>query len=246
MVNIPRLRKPTGRSPPRPQVKLGVPCLSMKLLAALPVFCLLALASAQDSPQRCTSPDQMDGIVSVFVPLQLASDYGTFSYDAVNERVYSNIFMNNGKQTWQQVDILLFEKSVMYRYFPQNKTCLKGPLTVPFQKFGVPKNAMLLGPVFAGTPEIPRAGLLCNNWNVFEQGNYYLMTFTDYDCFPLYFMAANWKGWFSESFMNITVGIRDPTVFTPPPECDHPASETLASRRLHPWHPWVLSSPSLG
>ncbi|XP_059811396.1 mammalian ependymin-related protein 1-like [Hypanus sabinus] len=207
----------------------------MKLLATLPIFCLLALASALDSPQRCTSPDQIEGMVSVFLPLQFTGDYGMFSYDAINKRFYSHFFLSKGEQTWQQVDILLFEKSVMYLYFPQNKTCLKAPLHAPFQKFGVPKNATLLGPSSIGTLQVPGAGLLCNTWNGIEYGVYYITSFTDYDCFPIYRVNVFGKFWYSETYMNITAGIRDPTVFTPPPECDDPVYEPSLSERLHPW-----------
>ncbi|XP_059811397.1 ependymin-like [Hypanus sabinus] len=208
----------------------------MKLLATLPIFCLLALASALDSPQRCTSPDQMEGMVSVFHPVNFVDNYGNFSYDAINKRFYKSVFVfRGGHQQWKQVDILLFQESVMYRYFPHNGTCLKSSLRAPFRKFGVPKDATFIGQVYIGSVDIPKAGVRTNVWSGAEDNVKYMMTFTDVKCLPQFRAKFQEDHWFSESFTDLVLGIRDPTVFTPPPECDDPVYEPSLSERLHPW-----------
>ncbi|XP_051900897.1 uncharacterized protein LOC127586910 [Pristis pectinata] len=162
-----------------------------------------------------------------FFPVQFLGDYGKFSYDAVNKRLYSNLLMSRGRKQWQQVNILLFQKSVMYQYFPNNQTCLKSPLGAPFRRFGVPKNATFLAQTYIGVPPFPGTGLLTNGWTGSRDGVSYLMTFMEYKCLPNYQAFISTKGWFSESFYNLTLGIQDPSVFIPPPECGEPIPGTV-------------------
>ncbi|XP_072101671.1 ependymin-like, partial [Mobula birostris] len=140
-----------------------------------------------------------------------------------NKRLYKSAFVfRGGIQVWKQVDILLFQKSVKYQYFPHNRTCLKSPLRIPFPKFRVSKSAKFLSQLYVGSATIPKAGLLTNIWSKVEDNENYVTTFTDVKCLPQYRAHFREDGWFSESFYNLTLGIRDPKVFIPPSECDDP------------------------
>lgn len=192
----------------------------MKLSAALPVCLLLALASALEVPKPCTPPELMEGQIGTFYPRRLQGDYGMFSYDAKNERIYAKMFMNREGRHWQQVDLLLFQKEVLFQFFPGNGTCVKFPLHTPFPSPLLPKNATFAGKVELGTTSIPHAALQINCWAAAQEGaSYTVMTTTDRGCLPQWWATYDSEGWFSKSFFNITLGIIDPSVFTPPPQC---------------------------
>ncbi|XP_069769024.1 ependymin-like [Narcine bancroftii] len=114
---------------------------------------------------------------------------------------------------------MLYNESVMYNFFPGNRSCVKHSLRTPFQPFGVPPNATFLSQIFSGAVSFPKARLLFNIWGgVLDRVNY-AMIFTEHGCFPLFSTFYQTQGWFFKSFNDITMGIQDPNIFKPPVEC---------------------------
>ncbi|XP_067877577.1 mammalian ependymin-related protein 1-like [Heterodontus francisci] len=112
--------------------------------------------------------------------------------------------------------------SIHYIFYPQNKTCVKYPLRTPFQRIEIPRNATFIAQMYIGGSSSPNEGVLANVWNGDLDTGSYILTFTEYGCLPLFEVHYNNEtGWSSEVFLNLTKGISDPTVFTPPPECSH-------------------------
>ncbi|XP_069750355.1 ependymin-like isoform X2 [Narcine bancroftii] len=192
---------------------------SMKLFLALVACWLLALVCS-DIPQPCTSPDLFEGYISEMHPNQLRPAYGMFSYDAIHQRFYTSMLVYKDNKPEHQVDLFLYNESVRYKFFLGNQTCMKFPLLTPFKPFGVPKDANFLTQIYVGSPSVPEALLLMNIWNVTQDRGNVKIGFSDYGCYPLYWHIEFTDSWTLKSFVNLTLGIQDPTVFNPPLECE--------------------------
>lgn len=188
------------------------------LSAALPLCVLLALSSAVEAHKPCPPPDQIQGLVTVMYP-SLWMDYGTFAYDAVKERMYTLLTIVRGDQHWLQGDLQLFQEGFAYQFFPGNKTCVKSPLSTPFPSLTLPKNATFISSIWLGTTSIPDAGLMADVWTAEQDGVYHSITFTQPGCVPQWRASFGSDGWVGRSFYNLTLSIFDPSVFTPPPQC---------------------------
>ncbi|XP_060711663.1 ependymin-like [Hemiscyllium ocellatum] len=182
------------------------------------LFFLGALGSA---PKPCTSPDLLEGQKTVF-DQSAELEGGSFSYDAVQKRIFASkvTYFSNGT-TLQEMEFLLFQESVRYQFYPESGKCVKSALHTPFQHIEVPSNATLIIQTYIGGSSDPQEGLLANIWNV-ETGDGvpYILTFTAFGCLPL---SVNYyckeRGWIVESINGLTTGIRDPNVFIPPASC---------------------------
>lgn len=150
------------------------------------------------------------------------SDYFVeFSYDAVQKRIYSLfVKITRGVPAEPVITYFLFKQKVMYYFHPKIRTCVKYPLRVPFQPIAVPKNATFISQMLIGSSASSDEGLLVNIWGLKSNVSYDSLTFTAHGCFPVSKLSDHKEaGWSIETFMNMTLGIRNPNIFQPPAEC---------------------------
>ncbi|XP_067877573.1 ependymin-like isoform X1 [Heterodontus francisci] len=195
---------------------------TMKLLAALFICSLFFLVTEGDKPAPCSSPMLLEGQIILFDQSKFYEEWAKFSYDSIQERMsaFKVVFLGPDKNL-QVREILLFQESIQYIFYPQNKTCVKYPLRTPFQRIEIPRNATFTAQMYIGGSSSPKEGVLANVWNGDIDAGHYFLTFTEYGCLPVSEVFYSKTGWISISFLNLTKGISDPTVFTPPPECSH-------------------------
>ncbi|KAI4892321.1 hypothetical protein NFI96_003466 [Prochilodus magdalenae] len=149
-------------------------------------------------------------------------ELGTYTYDAIGQRIRFGDFVQYKNQTYHDDVLLLYKEQVMYKINNENQTCSKQKLTATFHPMEIPDDATLLGQVVLGSSSGPGEGLLVNSWGgeMPEQEVKYFLTFTEFGCIPistLYYRPQT--GWIATSYFNIVVGIKDPSPLTPPPFC---------------------------
>ncbi|XP_048380833.1 mammalian ependymin-related protein 1-like isoform X2 [Stegostoma tigrinum] len=171
-----------------------------------------------------TAPDLLEGHRYTGDLRRTFEEQERFSYDAIQKRIYVFRRMLQGSSKMLEVvDIMLFQQSVMYQFYPQNKTCVMSALHTPFQPIAVPSDAKFVTQMYAGGSSEPREGVLANVWSLTPQeGDISFLSYTDFNCVPLSEVShRKGKGWIFATFMNLNKTIHDPSVFTPPPECSH-------------------------
>uniref|UniRef100_UPI00398F2E8A ependymin-like n=1 Tax=Pristiophorus japonicus TaxID=55135 RepID=UPI00398F2E8A len=194
----------------------------MKLVAALSVCSLFFVLAEGDQPQPCNTPPLLEGEMAVLHLIKNNGWIGRFAYDSIGKRMYFDRSSFGMNRTLNELNILLFNESVGYRFYPDNRTCVKYPLLVPFTKFSIPRNATFGGKVYLGTSSVPAAGLLVSFWRSKVHGEFSQLTVTESGCVPVSELSNTKElGWVIESYFNLSLGISDPNVFVPPPECSH-------------------------
>ncbi|XP_020374008.1 mammalian ependymin-related protein 1 [Rhincodon typus] len=195
----------------------------MKLLAALAICSSFFLVTARNKPQPCVGPKLLEGRMATFNPSKQYEVWSKFSFDGIGKRIYAEnlVVMDKGIKVFVW-DFFLFKENVMYQFYPQNKTCVKNPLRVPFLPIAIPQNATFVTQLYIGGSSAPGEGMLANVWSGEVGTVHYMLTFTEVGCLPvseLYYIKET--GWVTEMFYDLTTGIHNPTVFIPPAECSH-------------------------
>ncbi|XP_067831790.1 mammalian ependymin-related protein 1-like isoform X1 [Heptranchias perlo] len=195
----------------------------MKLLAALAICSLSFLVTEGGKPEPCSPPKLLEGNKVILDPSKPFLEFGRFSYDAVQKRVYFGKQVMIGVEKFISVEeFFLFEQAIMYRFHPQNRTCEKSALRTPFPEIAIPQNATFSGQVYIGGSSAPGEGVLANTWTFAIGDDFYSLTVTEFGCLLVSVILQNKEGgWNLESFNNLTTGIKDPSVFFPPSECNN-------------------------
>uniref|UniRef100_V9LCP1 Ependymin n=1 Tax=Callorhinchus milii TaxID=7868 RepID=V9LCP1_CALMI len=192
----------------------------MKHLLRLAVCCLTFLL-VQSQRKPCVSPSQLEGGRSVLDSDKRKQVYGSFSYDALGRRVrFVEQFVS--ESIYPMELLFLYKQSTGFRFHPHNKTCEKFPLTAPFPTMGIPPNSTFLTPYTLGGASVPEQGLALDMWSGIcpDTGVTLMTSVTENGCLPVsLFYDIKDSGWIIVSYTSMTTGIRDPSVFTPPPEC---------------------------
>ncbi|XP_060773064.1 ependymin-like 1 [Neoarius graeffei] len=194
------------------------------LCCALLVF--VAGGCLAQKPRPCTSPPLLEGSLSVATQNGGYSIYGKYAYDAILQRIRFGEFVLYKNQTFVKDALLLYNEHVMYLIDSDKKTCQKQKLTSQFHPMKIPYNSTLIGQFVIGSLSAPGEGLLVNSWAGENQGQY-MLTFTEFGCLPVSALFNRPKpGWIVTNFFNIIRGIKNPSVFIPPPFCQSAKLET--------------------
>ncbi|XP_072407074.1 mammalian ependymin-related protein 1-like isoform X2 [Chiloscyllium punctatum] len=192
------------------------------MAAVLFICSLFFLGALGSAPKPCTSPDLLEGQRYIGDLKRTFGEEETFSYDAVQKRIYlyRSMWDASGKKL-AVMDIMLFQQSIRYQFYPQNKTCVKSALRTPFQRIAVPSNATFLSQIYLGGSSEPREGVLTNVWMLTTgDSEYCFLSFTESNCLPLSEVCfSKDKSWVFATSFNLTKTIQDPSVFNPPSEC---------------------------
>ncbi|XP_072345518.1 ependymin-1-like isoform X2 [Scyliorhinus torazame] len=195
----------------------------MKLLAAVLSCCSLSVlvVATEDTHRPCDLPKLLEGQEYLVNPMKGQTESMSFSYDAIQKRVYvARVAFTGSAMADPVLDYLLYNEAVIYQFYPKNGSCVKYPLHDPFRSFAIPKNATFVGQIYFGDSLDPGDRLLVDVWMGAFGSGYYSMTYTTHGCFPVSSIYASKEiGFKLESFTNLTKGIRDPDIFKPPPVC---------------------------
>ena len=120
----------------------------------------------------------------------------------------------------------MHSEKVQYVYDLKEKNCTKQTIDREWRNFGIPQNATSLGESYIGSGAIPNAGVLTTIWqDTFQddKGNQvnYLGVWTLEGCFPVSIVINSPNGGVDRHvfFLDLTLGIENPNIFFPRPEC---------------------------
>jgi len=192
------------------------------------VFCLflvaLGLINAQKQPS-CDAPQQWQASLRRFDQTRQVSTFGSYYYDAVNERISE---MENVENKELLTRLWVIE---LWRAFPPTRysinmsetpnTCIKEPLTIPFTFIG--SGAQYDDDTYFGCGGWPDGGFEAfNSQNNTVNGTLH-MTFSTRGCIPIQATRirnnTNPVDITNYYWSNVVLGIANPNVFVPPPQC---------------------------
>ncbi|XP_031564116.1 mammalian ependymin-related protein 1-like isoform X1 [Actinia tenebrosa] len=186
----------------------------MYTFAALLAF--MAVLGIAHSSKPCKSPTMWEGEESLEIDAKDLAMYLKVSYDAVNERVRALVQVDSAQYEY----IILYNKHRLYSIVRSTGECKVSKYDKPFVPAQVPDNATFVGDAYFG---LKNTGLSYKTYyGTFaaesSKGDYVLCV-TDDACIP-FFSKVTVKGMIiRESFYNVELGIKDPSVFTPPKSC---------------------------
>ena len=186
----------------------------------LAVLCLATLAYSQ-VPVPCRSPYAFEGKHFEIDPSKKFEMWSHFAYDAMNERTRSmDIILINKTRDFYEI-LRLHRYSLEYRVDLKTKKCTIHPLTEPFRHIEIPRDAHLIGEIYIGG-SYPGEGVEVSMWNGTtpdKQGRWF-GSFTTLGCIPVSVsFDVPRTGFVHSNFYDVTLGISDPSIFNPPPEC---------------------------
>lgn len=122
--------------------------------------------------------------------------------------------------------LYLFEEKKLFIFNLKTKVCEKYDLTFNWTNAGVPDGSKFAGEVFIGSPVVSGVNIRASTWsNTFPNPNdpiAYFGMFSEPSCLPLTIgYQSKDIGRLTYNFFDITPGIKDPSVFTPRPECSN-------------------------
>ncbi|XP_067681482.1 mammalian ependymin-related protein 1-like [Haliotis asinina] len=187
------------------------------MLTVASLVLLAAVALAQE-PHPCESPSQFQGRLSIFDEDRQLGAFGRFAYDDTNRRFRETEEMAIGRDREYYDRLYLYSKNLAYHLNLRTRNCTITTLTSPSIPFTVPRDARLRD---EGVIGINDEQVTTVNFDGSLAGNSYFITATSMDCLPVtVVITSNSAGVVLRQFYDITLGLADPNVFTPPQECD--------------------------
>ncbi|KAM9449794.1 ependymin-like isoform 5-T5 [Clarias gariepinus] len=196
--------------------------MQLWLCCALLVF--VAGGCLAQKPRPCRSPPLYEGSLSMVGENGNSQVLGKYSYDALLQRIRVGMFERDGNYTRVTDTLLLYREQVMYEIDYEHKTCQKQELMGEFQPLEIPPNFTFLAQMVLGSLSAPGEGVLVNSWagETTKNQGINVVTYTEFGCLPVAFLFnAPTSDLVVYTFFNIILGIKDPSVFIPPPFCDN-------------------------
>jgi len=194
----------------------------MKALILLLAVC----AYAQLSPP-CTSPQQWMAYLRRYDQTQNVYTRGQYYYDALNQRTAEQELDNEKGVLTRAWVIDLWRAFPPTRYYINQTvvptTCVKTPLNDSFHEIGVPPTARYDSDQFIGCGGIRDGAVETFTYQQDNRNGTLIQTFTTHACVPVHFVritnTTNPPDVRVADWYNVVLGIDNPNVFIPPPEC---------------------------
>ncbi|EDV28842.1 Ependymin-related protein 2 [Trichoplax sp. H2] len=201
------------------------------------IFCLTFIAQ---NVSACCPPDKFEGFryqkmvdISNNDPYpQVGIDALRFHYDFENEKTLEQFYFNGRLVT----QITLYQKGLRYNILKGKCTFFE--ISWPLRRRCLPKNARFIGSMSIGDQLMDYyESVYDKNYAVIEE------IVTHKDCIPITnitvmksfvdsMAAVTQPGAFDiRIFANVTVGIKDPTIFDPPTECQRVVYPVITSQQ---------------
>ncbi|XP_065832921.1 mammalian ependymin-related protein 1-like [Oscarella lobularis] len=201
------------------------------------VLCVFAyfvgLVVAQ-TPEICRAP-------TVFEAKEQRVDFArhmevgsTIGQDADNERFYrkeTSVVSNLTVTLDLYHEIWSYREHALYRINMRTGECMRMGIVTSFEPIGIPLDARFVGYRHIGSSGIRNSNILTTNWvgENTEKKYRYDLVFTDASlgssaCLPVRVTRFydDDRSLEQASLFDVTAGISDPTVFTPPDHCPPP------------------------
>jgi hypothetical protein len=196
--------------------------------AAVVLVAALAAVAVAQIPARCASPRQWaaQAFVRDSEKGQSHMVLSRYYYDEVNQRKarFDQVDPDRKNTTFYYV-VELYQEKKEYIFNPQTRQCTVRATRRPFIPHSVVDNATFEGEYYIGTSSVAGAGVEVEAWShdfTNDQGEkfHWVGEFTRSRCIPVESHVEGPGFFFYESFYDVVIGIPDPNVFIPPPECN--------------------------
>ncbi|KAK7826050.1 hypothetical protein U0070_009931 [Myodes glareolus] len=125
--------------------------------------------------------------------------------------------------------ILLYKDGVMFQIEQATKQCAKISLTEPWDPLDIPQNSTFEDQYSIGGPQ---EQITVQEWSDRKTARSYetwIGVYTAKDCYPVQeTFIRNYTVVLSTRFFDVQLGIKDPSVFTPPKTCQTAQPEKMS------------------
>ncbi|MCI3311122.1 hypothetical protein MP969_26075, partial [Escherichia coli] len=190
------------------------------MFVAVLISAFLVLVTAQD-PRPCFSPTQWEGRFFREDWSKNFTQIAGISYDELNRRVREIEEIDFASERDFYDVLYLHNLNVEYRLNLRDRKCNVTTLSRPFIPFGVPPFAHYDGQGNVGPVNIANEHVTVILFSGEDpQKNPFFGAVSSPDCVPISSgFFSNATGFIHTTFFDISIGIADPSVFSPPPEC---------------------------
>lgn len=216
---------------------------------ALALCAVLCVASAQVIPSRCKVPQTWEATAIISTTkigeedhgeqgLQVGTTKQLVSYDAVSQRTsMEEIYIVKKKQNESKYYVHVIDDYVHHEGYKVVKSegelhCYRFRFRGQYPTLQPPEGAKFIGSHEIGTSAFPNEGVLTDAWatdlnetNVGKFQGHAVFTYThvynQFPCVPVSVDIQNETYIHAAKYYDVTVGLRNPDVFTPPPVCQN-------------------------
>ncbi|XP_058930792.1 mammalian ependymin-related protein 1 [Kogia breviceps] len=188
-------------------------------------------AGGSPGAQRpCLAPQQWEGRQVLYRQSTGRYSRALLSYDGLNQRVRvldERKALIPCKRLFEY--ILLYKDGVMFQIEQATKQCSKITLTDPWDPLDIPQNSTFEDQYSIGGPQ---EQITVQEWSDRKSARSYetwIGIYTVKDCYPVQeTFTKNYSVILSTRFFDIQLGIKDPSVFTPPSTCQTAQPERMS------------------
>ncbi|XP_073486597.1 mammalian ependymin-related protein 1 [Aquarana catesbeiana] len=177
--------------------------------------------SSLDPVTPCEAPLQWEGRIVVYDHNTGTNTRANVTYDAKQQRIRileDRKSLIPCKRFFEY--IFLYKESVMFQIEQVTKTCVKSTLTAQWDPYDIPENSTFEDEYYIGGPGDQ---IIVQEWSDRKPARKYetwVGAYTDKDCYPVQeTYTKNESMTTSTRFFDLKLGIKDPSVFTPPSSC---------------------------
>lgn len=198
--------------------------MNQVLVAVLLVVAITSVAIAQEE-YKCETPKVWYAHFYDFSPSRREERFGRFYYDEDNKRIARRENVTQGLNYTDFYDeIFLHEEQVGYRINVRTKECSKFSLTDPFPIIGPYLDDSYQGEAFIGSSISDRDGVRVQMYSGSnERGQFFgvWIPAEEGTCFPVSetYTRISDRSSSTMRWYDIRLGVLDPDVFIPPPNC---------------------------
>ncbi|MBZ3889081.1 Mammalian ependymin-related protein 1 [Sciurus carolinensis] len=199
-------------------------------VCALGGLCGLGTAGSPGAPHPCQAPQQWEGRQVLYQQSSGHNSRALLSYDGLNQRVRvldERKALIPCKRLFEY--ILLYKDGVMFQIEQATKQCSKITLTEPWDPLDIPQNSTFEDQYSIGGPQ---EQITVQEWSNRKSARSYetwIGIYTAKDCYPVQeTFIRNYSVVLSTRFFDVQLGIKDPSVFTPPSTCQMAQLEKMS------------------
>ncbi|XP_018414274.1 PREDICTED: mammalian ependymin-related protein 1 [Nanorana parkeri] len=177
--------------------------------------------SASDPVTPCEAPLQWEGRIVMYDHNTGKNTRANVTYDAKQQRIRileDRKSLVPCKRFFEY--IYLYKESVMFQIEQVTKICVKNTLTAPWDPFDIPGNSTYEDEYYIGGPGDQ---IIVQEWSDRKPARKYetwVGVYTNKDCYPVQeTYTKNDSMTTSTRFFDLELGLKDPSVFTPPSSC---------------------------
>ncbi|XP_040209142.1 mammalian ependymin-related protein 1 [Rana temporaria] len=186
--------------------------------------------SSSDPVTPCEAPLQWEGRIVVYDHNSGTNTRANVTYDAKQQRIRileDRKSLIPCKRFFEY--IFLYKESLMFQIEQVTKTCVKSALTAQWDPFDIPENSTFEDEYYIGGPGDQ---IIVQEWSDRKPARKYetwVGAYTDKDCYPVQeTYTKNESMTTSTRFFDLKLGIKDPSVFTPPSSCQAALTQLMS------------------